>query len=88
MEITITRIEVDGSGKWFYFGNRADGTEDGTFESRLTLATKPTAKKGTRQSPITSATAVKEGTKMMGNDGNFWVARKTSAGYNQWKKIK
>lgn len=49
---------------------------------------KPTAKKGTRQSPKTSANDVKEGTKKKGIDGNMWVSRKTSVGYNQWKKIK
>jgi hypothetical protein len=90
--MTVTKIELDFEGDWYYYGTSDNGVEQGAsemfFDSTPKTAPKSTAKKGTRQSPITSATAVKEGTKMMGNDGNFWVARKTSAGYNQWKKIK
>lgn len=44
-------------------------------------------KKGERQSPTISANAVKEGTTMIGNDGNEWVSTKTKVGYNQWKKV-
>jgi len=47
----------------------------------------PKKKKGERQSPDISANDVKEGTKKKGKDGNMWVAQKTKAGYNQWKKI-
>ena len=49
---------------------------------------KPTTKKGERKSPTISANDVKAGTKMKGNDGNMWVSKKTTAGYNQWKKVK
>jgi hypothetical protein len=95
-DMTITSIQVDGDGGWFYVGDMENGKEDGTFEGMLWLSTKktlpqptkPTAKKGTRQSPQTSANDVKEGTKMKGIDGNMWVSKKTSAGYKQWKKIK
>jgi hypothetical protein len=53
-----------------------------------TYKPKPVAKKGERKSPTTSANDVKAGTKMKGNDGNMWVSKKTTAGYNQWQKVK
>ena len=52
------------------------------------LPKKEPTKKGERQSPTTSANDVKEGTKKKGNDGNMWVSKKTTAGYNQWQKVK
>jgi hypothetical protein len=61
---------------------------DDIFVKATPTRTKPTAKKGSRQGPEPSANDVQEGTKMKGNDGNMWVSRKTSKGYNQWKKIK
>jgi hypothetical protein len=94
-DMTIIQVELDNNGDWFYFGNMEDGTEDGTTESNVWLSTKKTVpqptktttKKTIRQSPEISANDVKAGTKKKGLDGNMWVAKKTMAGYNQWKKV-
>jgi hypothetical protein len=52
---------------------------------------KPTAKPTPRVKnvlPKTDPTTVREGTKEVGGDGNTYVARKSTRGINQWKKVK
>ena len=57
------------------------------FAKLVDIGTTKSKSKGARQSPSESANSVKAGTRKLGNDGNMWEAKKTSAGYNQWKKV-
>jgi len=41
-----------------------------------------------RKSPSVSATAYREGTKKIGNDGNLWVIVRDSRGVQRWQKYK
>lgn len=63
-------------------------TEPLTHEMEEELKEIPT-QKGTRQSPSESANSVSPNTvRMSDNDGQYYIAKETKGGYNQWKKFK
>lgn len=54
---------------------------------QVTPVTPTPSSKGLRPSPTDSATMYTKGTKMVGNDGNYWMVIETKNGVKRWNKV-
>lgn len=86
-KVTIEAVDIDGDGVAYYTiaPEGVDWALEDIYEN-IFATPPPSSNKGDRPSPTVSANSVKEGTTMIGNDGQLYVAKKTKAGYNQWKR--